>query len=94
MALIFTGRTLCALCDKVISSGDEIVGTSAFIADKDDPLWKYSDAAFHKTCFISWEKRGEFVSKFNRTMERFVFGDGKYHQMLDDGSIISVAKKT
>lgn len=70
------------------------MGTSHFIADKGDPLWKYSDAAFHKACFISWEKRAEFVRKFNSTAESFVFGDGKHRQMLQDGSIISVPKKT
>jgi len=72
MTLVFTNKTPCVLCGEVILPGDEIVGTSHFIDDKNDPLWKYSDAAFHKTCFTSWEKRAEFVSKFNSTVESFV----------------------
>ena len=40
----------------VIGKDDEVVGTTHFIADQTDPLWQYSDAAFHKKCFDAWER--------------------------------------
>jgi hypothetical protein len=92
MALLFEGKTWCALCGEVVQAGDEVVATSHFIADHGDPLWKYSDASFHKRCFVSWELRAEFVAKFNHICKGFSFGDGCYHQMQDDGGIISVKK--
>jgi hypothetical protein len=90
MALIFCGKTKCPLCQEIITADDEVVATSAFIADRNDPLWQYSDAAFHRRCFASWEKREEFVRRFNETMKQFVFGNGKCQQMQDNGSIIQI----
>ena len=50
MALIIRGKSECPLCGKVIQKGDEIVAFTAFLRPE-HPLWKYSDAAFHKECF-------------------------------------------
>lgn len=71
-------------------SDDDTVGTSHFIADRADPMWQFSDAAFHRRCFAVWEKREEFVKRFNEAMKPFVFGDGKRQFMQDDGSVILV----
>ena len=91
MALIIRGKTECALCREVIAADDDIVATSHFIADPKDSLWEYSDAAFHRRCFAAWERRQEFVRRFNDAVRPFVFGNGKRHHMQDDGSIIQVA---
>lgn len=64
MALLFRGKTTCPLCFKVITKDDEVVGTTHFIADQGDPLWEYSDAAFHKKCFDAWEHRDEFLARY------------------------------
>ncbi len=75
------------LCHAVLAKDDEIVATSHFIADRNDPLWRYSDAGFHRRYFIRWEHREEFVRRFNEVMAQHVFGNGKRHRMSSDGSI-------
>lgn len=90
MALIFRGKTECAICHKVITVDDEIVAASHFIGDTNDALWKYSDAVFHKRCFAEWDRREEFVKRFNEIMKPFVFGNGERQQMQNDGSIVHV----
>ena len=90
MAIIICGKTQCVLCHEVIVSDDDIVATSHFIGDPNDSLWRYSDAAFHRRCFIAWERREEFVRRFNDVVKQYVFGNGKRHYMHDDGSIAQI----
>jgi hypothetical protein len=90
MALIIRGKTQWPLRREVIAPDDDIVATSHFIADPKDSLWQYSDAAFHRRCFALWERREEFVRRFNDAARPFVFGNGKRHHMQDDGNIIQV----
>ncbi len=88
MALIIRG-TACALCERVIGDSDEVVATSHFIADRSDPLWPFSDAAMHATCFAEWPLREEFIVRFNAVAGQHVFGNGMRHRMEPDGSIVS-----
>ena len=67
--------------------GDDITATSHFIADEQDPLWRFSDSAMHRSCFLAWDHRAEFVAKFNRIVEGMTFGDGTYQHMESDGVI-------
>jgi hypothetical protein len=90
MALIIHGRTKCALCREIIAPDDELIGTPHFIGDRNDSLWSYSDAAFHRRCFLAWERREEFVRRFNEAAKPFVFGNGKRNHMQDDGDIIQI----
>lgn len=90
MALIDRGASKCAICGEVIGLDDDIVATSHFIADRTDSLWQYSDAPFHRRCFLVWDRRGEFVLRYNEIMEPHIFGNGKHHHMQDDGSIIQI----
>lgn len=69
MALVMRGKSTCPLCGKVLAEGDDIVGTTHFIADRNDPLWRFSDAAMHRACFEAWEHRGEFEAKYQRAIE-------------------------
>jgi len=71
MALLLRGKTECLLCHEVIGKDDEVVGTTHFIADQADPLWRYSDAAFHKKCFDAWEGRDEFLARYEDHIRRF-----------------------
>lgn len=87
MALIIDGKTACALCGLVVQGGESIVATSHFIGDKADPLWRYSDAAMHRHCFMSWEKRAAFVKRYNAVVGPRVAGNGTRQSMRDDGSI-------
>jgi len=92
MALIESGVTACPLCSQVISEPDEIVTTWHFIDDENDPLWRFSDSAIHRSCFLAWAQREEFVTRFNTFFEKTVFNDGTYRRMKLDGSI-SVHRK-
>ena len=54
MALIIGGKSTCPICNHILEDGDDLVATTHFIADKTDPLWRYSDSAIHRSCFLSW----------------------------------------
>jgi hypothetical protein len=87
VAIVLRGKTECSVCGKVIVDGDDIVATSHFIADKNDPMWRFSDSAMHRPCFLDWDHRAEFVAKFNRIVGEVTFGNGTYHHMELDGAI-------
>jgi hypothetical protein len=55
-----------------IDRKEEFGATTHFIADQHDPLYRYSDAAFHRSCFLSWEHRDEFSAKYEKVMGRKV----------------------
>jgi len=93
VAIVLRGKTECSLCGKVIINGDDIVATSHFIADKADPLWRFSDSAMHHSCFNEWEHRAEFVAKFNRIVGEITFGNGTYHHMESDGAIVVLKRR-
>lgn len=83
MALIITGKSLCAICGEVIAKGDEVVATSHFLGPS-EPLHRYSDAPFHKRCFLTWDRREEFVTRYNDVTRGIAL-----HHMAADGSFIS-----
>ncbi len=87
MALIFFGTTECSLCGVVLNQGDDIVATTHFLADRNDPLWRFSDSAMHRSCFLAWDRREAFVKKYNDTVGAVTWGDGTHHHMEDDGNI-------
>lgn len=58
MALVISGFTKCPICGNVIDTGQEIVAFQAF-ASRTSPLWVFSDAALHKSCFDSHPLSGK-----------------------------------
>ena len=65
MALIVRGSTKCAACGRVLTDDDEVAGLPHFAADPSDPLWKYSDAGFHRQCFDSLTERAEIERRID-----------------------------
>ncbi len=65
MALLFRGKSRCPLCDQVIATGDEAFLSPAFMEDARHPLWRFSDAAMHASCFAAWPQRRAFIAAFN-----------------------------
>lgn len=63
------GKSTCPLCGQVLGKDDANFGTTHFIADRNDPLWRFSDAAMHGTCFEAWEHRAEFEAKYQRFLD-------------------------
>lgn len=53
MALVILEKTPCSTCGKPLMKGQEIVSFSPFVADQRDPLYRFSDAAFHRACFAN-----------------------------------------
>ena len=88
MALILLGKTQCSICDIVIRGGEALVATTHFVSDEADPLWRFSDSAMHRSCFLEWPLRKEFIAKYNATVGTRTAGNGTYHQMEDDGNIL------
>lgn len=83
MALIPFGHTRCFVCGQLLQQEDDVFGTSHFIADRTHHLWKYSDAAAQRDCFVQWAHRDEFVALFNQTLQHDWRGkrlepDGRY----------------
>src|SRR5215813_11649681 len=88
MAIVLRGKTKCSICDTVISDVDQIVATSHFISDRNDPLWRFSDSAMHRSCFANWPMRAEFVAKYNHIVGQVTTCNGRYHRMESDGTIV------
>jgi hypothetical protein len=87
VALIVLGSSWCPLCGRVLHQGDELVATSHFIADPRDPLWCYSDAGMHRSCFLTWEHREAFRVRYNEAVRRFARGTAALRLMSWDGSV-------
>ena len=77
MAMIFLGKSKCPLCGEVLESGQELVATTHFIESPEHPLWRFSDAAMHYTCFQLWEHREPFVAKYNAEVDKTAFHTAK-----------------
>lgn len=84
MAIVILGRSRCAICNEVIERSDEVIATPAFIEDPHHSLWRFSDAGMHQSCFLAWDRRGEFVAEFNRVFDTHYRG---MRHMLPDGRI-------
>jgi hypothetical protein len=87
MAIVIGGSSTCALCNEVLEDEHELVMTSPFIEDASSDLWRYSDAAFHKNCFMGWDKRKRFINTFNGYYEKHYRG---MRVMDDEGTISDV----
>lgn len=90
MALIFIGRSKCAICDSTIESADGCVATSPFVTDPDDPLWRFSDAVMHRRCFLGCADRESIVRRFNQAKSSCILPDGSHHEMTPEGEIVVV----
>ncbi len=63
-----------------------------FVAERDDPLWQFSDVAIHRRCFRKWEMRDAFVARYNAEIGSITWGNGTHHEMQPDGTILSKSR--
>ncbi len=85
MAIITFGMTRCPLCEQLLIEGDKIVSTSHFMPfGHPYRLWRCSDAAMHKSCFLAWEDREEFIKIYNQVQS----SQGQPRRMIEDGEIV------
>lgn len=66
MAIIINDRSICPICQKVIRSGDEVVGFPHFCGDPNNPLYFFTDTGFHKSCFLNHPLRDEVMAAVER----------------------------
>jgi hypothetical protein len=88
MERIRAGQAHCALCGEVIRPHDDALITPDFLADETDPLWRFSDAAMHRACFLVWDRRKTFVARYNRIALRLVAPDGSYLHLTSEGELV------
>lgn len=67
MSLFFPGSSRCGICGEVMASGDDVVAFPAFLPRR-HPLWRFSDRAFHRSCFVGHADGGAV----QRLYERFL----------------------
>lgn len=89
MALFLPGNSECTICGEIISAEDEMVGFPHFIPEG-HRLWMHSDSCMHKKCWETWESRPEFVSLYNETVGKKVWGNGTRHVLHDSGHIETI----
>jgi hypothetical protein len=91
MDRVRSGRAHCALCGDTIDPREGALVTPDFLADDGDPLWRFSDAAMHRPCFLVWERRKQFVDRYNRLAARWVAPDGTRPWMTAEGEVVSIS---
>jgi hypothetical protein len=67
MAIIIYGMK-CPLCDNSLEEGDEIVAFSPFVANELDPLFIFSDGAFHAKCFRLHPLSGRAQERYEESL--------------------------
>jgi len=68
MAIIVIGSSKCPLCGGILKVGDVIVATTHFLYPFDS-LYEFSDAGMHNACFLNWDRRQEFIDKYNEVFQ-------------------------
>ena len=84
MGIIIYGSSKCSLCGRVLHEVDDLIGFWAFIAQNAHHLWEYSDSAMHKSCFISWPHRDEFIELHNQVFLKLPRADGLCRHVTAD----------
>lgn len=77
MAIILTGQTRCGLCNELIEESDPTVAFPAFIVNEADPLFLFSDAAFHESCFLKHPLSKEVMQLYNKWLSETGPGNRK-----------------
>lgn len=93
MALVILGKTICSICGKPLLNGDGIVTFSPFVANEADPLYFFSDGAFHERCFTEDPRASAAQERFNELQKRTAPGARKCavcgEEIRDPGDYLS-----
>lgn len=87
MTLIIAGATACKLCGQVIQVGQPVVGFGPFVGNELDPLYLFSDAAMHESCFYAHSLASAALARHQEVRDNS--GPGNRHciacrQSIDD----------
>jgi hypothetical protein len=78
---------VCSLCRETIAPTEDAVHLPDCVADEHDPLWPFSDARMHRSCFVRWEERKRFAQRFNRLARQLRDADGTFLHLGPDGAL-------
>jgi hypothetical protein len=87
MVLINRGKTLCSICNQVITQQDDLVGVPAFCGNEADRLFVFNDAAFHKRCFEQHPDSHEIMRRVDEQFRRA--GPGKHQCFICKETILT-----
>jgi hypothetical protein len=85
MAILLIGKTECPICGMVIKEAQEVVCFPNFVANKFDPLWMFSDGAFHANCFYDHPLAEKALARYAKSQEHT--GPGKRFCAICDKEI-------
>ena len=68
MAIVISGKTKCVLCGETILSPGDAVAFPSFIPPGHE-LSRFSDAAFHRHCFETWEGHRALLELYKKYRE-------------------------
>lgn len=75
MAIIIKGKTKCPLCGNTLEEGQELVAFSPFVSNELDPLWLFSDAAFHSDCLDHHTRSSEAIARHEEMRKKTAPGN-------------------
>lgn len=55
MSILILDKTVCPICQKVIKAKDKYYSFPAFVINRNDPLYFFSDGSFHYSCLMTTE---------------------------------------
>lgn len=64
MALLVFGKSICSLCGRVIQQGQRTYSFAAFILNELDPIFRFSDGAFHDHCIRNDQRGMEAIRRY------------------------------
>lgn len=70
MVVLIRGKTVCAICGKVIYDGQAVQMFRPFVSNELDPLHFTSDAALHKECFLQHPLSAAVSSRYQEMLKR------------------------
>lgn len=88
IAIVVRGKTACSLCGRLISETDNTVMFPHFLWDDTHPLFRFSDTAMHRRCFVGWEDAKQFRMIYNTRWPEIM--PTHRREMLADGSIVEL----
>jgi hypothetical protein len=63
MAIIIEGRSKCKICEKTMSSKENLIAFPRFSINENDPLYFFYDEVFHKKCFLNHSQKNILIEK-------------------------------
>jgi len=87
MAIFIRGKTKCKICDRLIEDTDERFYTSSFLATT-HPLWRYSDATMHASCYMGWDRRAEFASEYCESTRGWYASHPDYSLLMETSNVL------